>query len=403
VLLGVDHKWRDLPTYACLHRLLETKYGMDVTVIRRTWEKSYLSWVRPDIVVFEALFYPWVQELARELHELGVKIVILPTEGAPIDQPNKLQLAGKGVDYSVVDLFVSWNEGIRDRIVESGALTPEKVEVAGCPRFDFYRLPLDRLVMGRDEFSRKYRLPPNRATITFASGFVLAGMATRNREFLKQDWQALQKNQTGVGWYDDPYAMAHAELKTRELFLEALQKLHAERPDWNFILRPHPGEDQVVYSEFAKKKFSDGRVRVVPSEYIWNVLRSTDVLVARASTTAVEAWLAGKPSVEFQLNPVDFSKNYVSEYEPGSIPARSYEELRGAIDRCLAPRIRIPPAARPARRSSRSTSTGWTGFARSGLPDGFEPSRMKSRPIRRGNGRWRAGIRARSSGWQCVL
>jgi surface carbohydrate biosynthesis protein len=320
-MLGVDHKWRDLPVYAYLKELLERKYGFDVALVRRTWETSYLAAFRPDIVVFEALAYPQWARLARELREAGVRIVILPTEGAPIDEPNKLQLSGAGLDYSMVDLFCSWNGEIAERTRRS--LPAERIELTGCPRFDIYRPPLDRLVRKREALLRDLRLPGGAKVVTFASNFVLAGMATRNRDFLARDWKDARKDRTGVGWYDDPHALAATEVRTREVFLEAAERT-ARETGLSVILRPHPGEDQVVYRDFVRG-LTGLPVRLAATEYIWNVLNATDVLVTRASTTSVEAWLLDRPTIEFRANAGDFSGAYVAEYAPGSEEAASVE------------------------------------------------------------------------------
>ena len=330
VLLGVDHKWRDLPAYAYLKVLLEKRFGFDVALIRRTWERSYLSFVRPDIVVFEALFYPEWIDLARELHGMGVKIVVLPTEGAPANEPGILRVAGKQYDYSMVDLFCSWNLEIRNTIQKLGTMPIERVEVTGGPRFDIYRPPLNALIEPRDEMARRLAIDPKRPTVTFATNFIYAGMAERNAEFLKRDWELLKLQQTGVAWYKDPNEMATAERETRSMMMDAALSLQRDLGGANIILRPHPAEDQVYYRDFARQHADKG-FRLAANEYIWDVINLTDVLISRTSTVTVEAWFMDKPAVEFQFNPRDFSRNYWKEFGAGSDGASTYSELLAQV------------------------------------------------------------------------
>jgi surface carbohydrate biosynthesis protein len=166
IMLGVDHKWRDLQAYSYLKLLLERRYGFEVALIRRTWEPFYLSIVRPDIIVFEGLFYDQWTNLARDLHSMGVKVVILPTEGAPASLPGKIRIAGKQYDHSMVDLFCSWNQQIKDLILQLGKMPEERVKVTGAPRFDIYRPPLRGILPDRAATIRSYGLQPDRPTIT---------------------------------------------------------------------------------------------------------------------------------------------------------------------------------------------------------------------------------------------
>lgn len=330
VLLPVDHKWRDLPAYAYLKHLLEKKYRLDVALVRRGWERQYLALFRPDVVVYEALFYPEVTQLARDLSRLGVKIVILPTEGAPTSEPTKFRVAGKQYDYSMVDLFCSWNREIRDCILKLGTIPPEKVEITGGPRFDVYREPLNRLTSGREELFRRYRLNPKWPVLTFATNFIYASMADQNPEVMLRDWETLKAAQSGSDWYRHPQELADAERATRREMLTSIDRLKREIGNVNIVLRPHPGEDSSVYESFLRDHgYRD--IPLVSMDYIWNLLSVTDVLISRASTVSYEAWFLDKPTVEFQLNPGDKSQHYLQEFGPGSDVARTHEELRALV------------------------------------------------------------------------
>jgi surface carbohydrate biosynthesis protein len=344
IMLGVDHKWRDLQAYSYLKLLLERRYGFEVALIRRTWEPFYLSIVRPDIIVFEGLFYDQWTNLARDLHSMGVKVVILPTEGAPASLPGKIRIAGKQYDHSMVDLFCSWNQQIKDLILQLGKMPEERVKVTGAPRFDIYRPPLRGILPDRAATIRSYGLQPDRPTITFATNYVWAGLSP---EILAREWEAIKAAQTGVDYFNDPTALAEGERKTRDAMMDSMVRLRKDLGNVNIILRPHPSEDQAYYRRFLSRAgVSD--VPLVYGDYIWNVLNATDVLVARTSTVSFDAWFSGKPTIEFQIDSNPFSKNFWKEFQPGSDAVETYDQLRDRVTGYLEG-ARIAPAMEKAR------------------------------------------------------
>ena len=345
IMLGVDHKWRDLMSYSHLKLLLEERYGFEVFLIHRGWEPFYLSLVRPDILILEGLFYDKWTVLARELHSMGVKVVILPTEGAPASLPGKLRLAGKQYDYSNVDLFCSWNESIKDLILELGKLPSERIRITGGPRFDFYRPPLHRLVRDRSETLLKHGLRPDRPTVTFATNFCWAGVAP---EVLAHEWKVSKANETGVEWFEDPYVLAVGEEKSRDAMVDAMVKIRKDFGDVNIILRPHPSEDQQFYHRFLRRTGLKG-VAFIYEDFIWNVLNATDVLIVRTSTVSFDAWFCGKPTIEFQIEPDRASKTFWKEFGPGSDMVETYDQLREHLTRYLGGG-EVPAAMREARQ-----------------------------------------------------
>jgi surface carbohydrate biosynthesis protein len=335
VMLGVDSKWRDLLPYTYLKLLLEEKYGMEVVLVRRTWERFYLSLVRPDIVIFEGFYYDKWAELARELHRMGVKIVILPTEGAPTDQPSKDRLAGKPYDFSVIDLFLSWNEEIRDMLLQFGALPPERIKVTGPPRMDFYRAPLNGLVEDRARFLEGYGLPADRPTITFATNFAFAGVVDERPEVLAHERRVLAAPDGSLNPLEDPYVLAEGERRMRAALLDSLVRIRKDFPDCNILLRPHPAEGHRLYRDFLNR----AGLRDIPlvyTKYIWDVINASDLLIVRCSTTTFDAWMAGRPTIEFQIDADTFSKTVGKEFEGGSAMVDSYEQMRRQIEEALS-------------------------------------------------------------------
>ena len=91
----------------------------------------------------------------------------------------------------------------------------------------------------------------------------------------------------------------HAE--GRDATSEAFFTLAGRMPDIQFVIRPHPVEDRDYYRGKMRQRALDN-VRFCPSDYIWNVLNATDVHLHRQCTTAVEAWMWNKPTIEMGMD-----------------------------------------------------------------------------------------------------
>jgi hypothetical protein len=77
--------------------------------------------------------------------------------------------------------------------------------------------------------------------------------------------------------------------------------LAAARPDWQFVVRPHPAERREFYVE-ALAQTTLRNIRFAPQDYIWNILNASDLHLHRQCTTAVEAWMWNKPTVELAMS-----------------------------------------------------------------------------------------------------
>jgi hypothetical protein len=121
----------------------------------------------------------------------------------------------------------------------------------------------------------------------------------------------------------------------------------AARPQLQFIVRPHPGENRDFYRQLIAEH-ALANVRFCPQDYIWNILNSTSVHLHRHCTTALEAWLWDKPTVEMAMD--DVAGLAWPEREAGSDMAQSAEALVSAIDR-YADGAAVDPERRDHRRA----------------------------------------------------
>ncbi len=334
IAISVDHKWRDLPGYVYLGLQLQRR-GHEVVFLRNGLEKHCLPGIRPDAAVMPNLFHDEKRRLAAQWRQLGIRIVLLPTEGIPTLSGYRRFAAGVDTDLSCVDLHFAWNEPMRDLTLENPTVEGSRVQVVGVPRFDYYRQPLRSLLATREQMCKRYGLNPRWPIVTVATNFTQAQFATQNQDFFRSDGERLGFRKVYAEMEGDPDSIPIRDAQSRQLVVEALLRLLRDLPRTNFLLKLHPSEDHQYYRAAlgAASGVDRRRVRIVAREYIWDVLNATDVELKRSCTTGIEAWLLDKPTLELQLNPEEFY--FSEEHASGSDVVRSYEQLLGMLEHYL--------------------------------------------------------------------
>jgi len=324
VLISIDHKWRDLPGYVYLGKLLEEK-GFKVEYCRNGLEKFYIHGFKPHIVIINHLYDKKRQEYFKKVASWGIKVVILPTEGIPTLEKYREFAAGVDNDLSSVSLHFVWNEPMGKITAKNCTISNEKIKVVGVPRFDFYKEPLKKLLISKEEFIKKYNLKKNLPIITFATNYTQAQFAIQNQTFFKKDSKTL-----GYDKLIDEN-IPQKDFKSRDIAIKAFIKLVKELENVNFVLKLHPSEEHTYYFKLLDnelKNYKD-RVAIIVQEYIWDVLAVTDIEVKRSCTTGIESWILGHPTIEMKLNPNEW---YFSlEHTVGSDIVTTYDELKNTI------------------------------------------------------------------------
>jgi surface carbohydrate biosynthesis protein len=241
---------------------------------------------------------------------------------------------GEFSDYSLIDYQLCWNAPTADGIADFGSMPREKLDVVGCPRFDFAVAPMKEICMTRTQLCEMLNLDPARPIVTWASRFALAKMAYASPESRKAFDRQLEEigytqcvNRLGYQVQD------HIDIYIRSLekFLDAFSVSAKARPDTQFLFKPHPNDD-VNYIEERLPQLPN--VRLAVGVYIGDVLRGSDVLVNADCNTSVEAWVHGIPVVDAQLH-----TDYVAgrpDISAGNWIANEPEQVLALIDRGLS-------------------------------------------------------------------
>ena len=329
ILISIDHKWRDLPGYVYLGTLLEKK-GFSVQYCRNGLEKYFIQGFRPHIVVINHLYDKTRQEYFNRVASWGVKVAILPTEGIPTLAKYREFAAGVENDLSSVSLHFLWNEPMKEVTAKNSTIEKDNLKVVGVPRFDFYKEPLNKTLISKKDFIKKYNLKENLPIVTFATNYTQAQFATQNQDFFEKDSQSLGYDKI-LSEFEDEDTIPQKDFKSRDISINAFIKLIKEFNDVNFILKLHPSEEHTYYFKLLDnelKAYKD-RVVVIIQEYIWDILAVTDIELKRSCTTGIESWILGHPTIEIKLNPNEWY--YSPDHVVGSDIVTSYDELKTTI------------------------------------------------------------------------
>jgi surface carbohydrate biosynthesis protein len=327
IRIGLLMNWknRDLRTCVQLSVLLE-KNGHTTKIIPhgpRTSPLSELRKFRPQIIVF-----PQVQgetKLVEYARKLKSRIIVLHTEGtwnaetAAAFYERGLRLYG---DENPVELDLVWGRVMKDLLVDNTNLTEEMVKVIGCPRFDVYRPPLQRLMMSKKEFAHRYGLSKGKPLIVWATNFVNLDRTERDlkyqNEFVKRD--ILEDNDI--------------QRSLRSKHLAALIQLIREYPNCDFAIKLHPLEVPDFYNSELKQHNLTGRVAIINDITIEHVLNSTDIFLNTNSTASTEAWFMVIPTVSLLFD--ERARRKLSAFAKGNEIVIDYPQLRTIVDTVLS-------------------------------------------------------------------
>jgi surface carbohydrate biosynthesis protein len=301
VLLIADHKWRDLPSMALLKVLLEDEHGIPARIVNyRFWDAAMLAF-RPSVVCPTTQTGPRELAIARAAKRMGAGTIVIPTEGIPSAWKVMPILGCAHTDLSNVDRWFTWNDVVREYMVEHSSLGAGQVITTGVNRFDFYVEPLSRLLMPKEELERRYGLPAGRPIVTWATNFAHAGYALKDGEFIQRDWEV--RGLTSIPGYTDARAYAEADLRSMRDAQAIMLEIFRRFPQVNFLIKTHPAERLDMYQEYLQRCKAGGahNVALVSREYIGDLLHASAVEIHRYCTTGLEAWIMGIPTLGFHL------------------------------------------------------------------------------------------------------
>jgi surface carbohydrate biosynthesis protein len=292
VVLLVDDRNRDLLQATLIAHHLRS-LGVESFLEPLEAYRSVLAAYQPGLIVFNHLTASHLATYSQRLHDLGVLTAVLPNEGIAYDPDTMRFIAGKFHRGAHIDLFLCWNEPHRRAVVETGVAASARIVMVGVPRFDLYVTPWNRL------FPRP-RLAPARPRILCCTSFVTAKFWELPRERGDLFFAAWKDR---IPLYRDYWSAIEAHHRGRQRTLAFLDALVADGR-YDLLLRPHPREDREFYERWQAGLPADrrDRLRIDTTSNITELILHCDLEIScETCTTALESWIAGKPTLELAL------------------------------------------------------------------------------------------------------
>ncbi len=330
LVILVDQKRRDLPMAALLAHHVE-QAGVECLLEPVQAWKACVACDRPDMVMLSGLFAESSIAYSRRLHELGVKIALLPNEGVFYEEEYIQYATYRHHSQAWADLYLGWNDTMTDGVRQNlGKTNPAiRCETTGCPRFDFNFPPL-----------RQRLPPPAERTLLVCTNFGFAHYYTEDRSRSEEMFAALKGK---VKVLEDGWALVEDNWRSQQKMFVFMNRL-LEQSGVRIIFKPHPNEYLGDYDRWMATLPPEHRQRIefARDAYIWEVLPKCDLLLnCETCITSVEAWMVGLPVMELWFNKKPpFYSPEISQWNPGcsepdQIIARIQEVLAGPADPAL--------------------------------------------------------------------
>lgn len=332
----VDNKRRDLYVAGLIAQRLD-EVGIDCALEPLEATQAVLAAHRPDMIVFNHLSASHLAAYSRRLADLGVLVAVLPNEGLIYKREVLDFLALKAHGDSHIDLYFCWNEPFAEAVRRNMPSIGDGVRVIGVPRFDFYHQPLSRL-FGAGTAPTAPRVRPR---VLVCTNFVFAKYA---------DVPAAEADKLFSGWsrnipsYRDYMGAVNVHHANRERLFAFLESL-ASTGTYEVVLRPHPNEEAPWYRERVARLSEAARrnLTLEPERNITELILDCDLEISMDScTTALESWLAGKPTIDLDMQHHPMLTNEIVQplnvhcSDPTDLPRLVAEALAAPEQKALA-------------------------------------------------------------------
>lgn len=318
ILALCDSKYRDSFGTAILKHELSKRIDAEIVTTSFDVCQQAAELFKPHVVILNHLLGKRNERSANYVKRQGGLNVVAPSEGRTntAEQVDWFVQQGSNPD---LDLFLSWNEMISERI--------GKAITVGCPRFDINQSPYRSLINTKERFCERYAIDPRKRIISFMSSFPQSKFAIRNGHFNLIDWRDLKVDT--IKGREDPAQFARNEYDNLQAFrfwIRAIQYHFGS--EFEYVAKVHPMEEQSEWDRFA----SDTGVHLIKADYVQNVINASDLVIARGDcVTHCDSWLLDKPTIHAMIGDVGVSGAGKDALRYGFGIARSVDELKRLV------------------------------------------------------------------------
>jgi surface carbohydrate biosynthesis protein len=312
IALVVDHPLRDLQGLVLLaHRL--AKQGADVCLVPLNLLMAETFALAPDFLLMNNLRRTTEPVLTGCLAS-GIKYGMLDTEGGLYGDLSffRSTFTDREDIRNGLSCNFLWGKKIHEFLLEQRLFRPEQMIVTGTPRFDFYSPRWRYYFEVEAAAAQKLILIPTKVAVSNPQGHSVEKEVELLTVKLGLDASMIQR------WRDVGFEQIAATI-------EMVKRLARDFPNARFVLRPHPHERIETYADALAGL---GNLDVIREGTIDHWILRSNLLIHRMCTTAVEAMMAGVPSIVPSWVPTAAN---APDTEAVSTVATSYDKLRDLV------------------------------------------------------------------------
>ena len=215
---------------------------------------------------------------------------VIDEEGARYydNEPNFIDIRISKKTSKRISHFFCWGKKQKTKIK---FINENKISISGSPKYDLYNKDLDLIYESQKKIIKKLK-----PYILISSNFVYA--TYKNKDF-KKKIELLRKedeSKNKLSFWNNYIKKYNFKKKVLNLFIGDLIKLSNRFKKLNFILRPHPNDDQSFWlNKFKKNK----NLKILSDFSIEPWIKECECLLSNNCTTTIEASLIEKKTINY--------------------------------------------------------------------------------------------------------
>ena len=304
VLFIVPTVDRDLPGYAYIAYILETKYRLKTKIMP---DINYIPLLhillyKPNIVVSYQVSTKFTENLFEECKHKNIQTVSIRTEGI-VNELNE-NIFKSHYDYrNIVGLQIYWGKSFQKMIESFDEIDPNKGITCGNPSFDFYKPYYSKYYLQREEF---LKLHSNKnyykKIVVIATNFVSTNKDINNLDTFPEFIDNPTKEEIEVC-----KKFIDRDIQSSSVIINVINEISIKYQDVFFIIKIHPRENNLNYMQHLKNKHN---VMVIKNEmFLWDLINISDVLLHPGSTLSILFKMMNKKTVRYELYDEGMSDN----------------------------------------------------------------------------------------------
>ncbi|EGG93073.1 hypothetical protein IMCC1989_1772 [gamma proteobacterium IMCC1989] len=316
IALVVDHPLRDLPSTTLLAYEL-AKSGADVCLVPLNLLMAETFAIAPDLLILNNIRRTTEGVLSGCI-EHNISYGMLDTEGGLYGDLAPFEVSfseRQDIRDNLACSFI-WGKKVYDFIIKRKIFRENQLLLTGSPRFDFYHPKWADFYKATQSNNEKIVLIPTKVSAANPIGRTLEQETKFLIDEIGYDEETVHR------WRD-------VGIKQVKETISMMKNLSKDFPDVKFVVRPHPHENLDTYAD-ALSDYSN--IEVIRKGTIDQWIARSILLIHRKCTTAVEAMMAGVPSVAPLWVPTSAN---APDAEKVSKLCENYESLKESITDCL--------------------------------------------------------------------